>query len=40
MKLNLTTIAIGLVVGVIAYKVVTKNKDEKSSFSAACGCGS
>ena len=39
MKFNLTTVAIGLALGFIAYKVVTKKDEEtKSKFSSACGC--
>jgi len=38
--INFTTVAIGLVVGYIAYKIVNKDKSAKtSSFSSACGCG-
>jgi len=39
--LNLATVAIGLALGFIAYKVIKekKNKETSSSFSSACGCG-
>ena len=40
MKLNITTIAIGLALGYIAYKVMSnKTTENKSNFSSACGCG-
>lgn len=39
MKFNITTIAIGLALGFVIYKVTTKKKEEtKSNFSSACGC--
>jgi len=40
-NINLATVAIGIAVGFIAYKVITKKKETEttSSFSSACGCG-
>ena len=36
---DLITIGIGLTLGFIVYKVVSKNNNEnKSNFSSACGC--
>ena len=40
MKENLITIGIGLALGFIVYKVVSKKEEStKSNFSSACGCG-
>ena len=38
---NLATVALGLAVGYIAYKVIKgkKKKETTSAFSSACGCG-
>lgn len=37
MKFNLITIGIGLALGFVAYKVISK-KENNSNFSSACGC--
>lgn len=40
MELNTKTVIIGLVLGVVIYKIATRNKTESTSkFSSACGCG-
>tara|TARA_B110000211_G_C13894292_1_gene470993 strand:- start:480 stop:611 length:132 start_codon:yes stop_codon:yes gene_type:complete len=40
-NINLATVAIGIAVGFIAYKVIKgkKTTETTSSFSSACGCG-
>jgi len=38
-NISITTVVVGLVVGVIAYKVINRKKETTSSFSSACGCG-
>lgn len=39
MKFNITTIAIGLTLGFVVYKLIKKREQEiGSKFSSACGC--
>jgi uncharacterized membrane protein YeaQ/YmgE (transglycosylase-associated protein family) len=39
--IDLATVTVGLLVGIIAYKVIKgkKKKETTSAFSSACGCG-